>query len=193
MKKILILVALSGMLIPAVASAALDYNAVDASYSTTGYQNNETLTKLNIGFSKDISSNVYLQAYYGHGYQTSDTSFDIRIDSISGGAGYHTPLKENVDGIAEGHITLGSAKWAGNTASANGYDIGAGIRAELGHKIEGTVMAIHASISDGTLTKTDTFLNARLGFNFLTGFQMTLGIDLLKADPTTSLGVRFFY
>jgi hypothetical protein len=193
MKKILILMVLSGMLIPALASAALDYNAVDASYATTGYQNNETLTTLNLGFSRSISNDFYLAASYGHGYQTTNTSYDIKTNSISAGAGYHTPLKDYADGIAEGHITLGSAKWAGNTASANGYDIGAGIRAELGHEIEGTVMAMHDSISDGTLTRTDTFLNVRLGFNFLTRFQMILGIDLFKADSTSSLGVRFFY
>jgi Outer membrane protein beta-barrel domain len=191
MKKILVAVVLSSMLIPAFASAELNYNSVDAGYSTTNYS--PSLTELNIGISKSISGNVYLGASYRAGSQPTYTSLgDRKVSSISVGAGYRTPLKDNVDAFVKGNILLGSVKLAGNSVSANGYDIGAGVRAQLIRKIEGTLAVVHTNTSSGALANTKTFFNAQLGFDFTQTIQLTAGLDF-KSDPTTSLGVRFFY
>lgn len=191
MKKILIAAILSGTLIPALALAELNYNAVDAGYSTTSYSS--VLTELDIGISKSISGNTYLGASYGTGSQPTNTALgDKKLSSISLSAGYHTPLIDNVDAIVKGRIVLGSIKLAGSSASANGYDIGAGVRAQFGHALEGTLAVVHANASNGTFTSNHTFLNAQFGFNFIPEFQMTAGMDF-KPDVTTSLGLRFFY
>jgi hypothetical protein len=115
-----------------------------------------------------------------------------KINSISLGAGYHTPLKDDIDAIAEGHIALGSARLAGTNASANGYDIGVGARALFPRGLEGTLTGIHAHTSNGASSNTDTYVHAQFGFNFLPKFQMTAGIDF-RSDMRTNLGVRFFY
>jgi len=195
MKRTLIVAGLSGMFIPALASAELNYDAVNVGYSTMRYSNgNQGLTELDVGFSKSYSKDVYLGASYGTASQTTYSGLGNKtVRSISLGAGYHTPLRDNVDLVVAGHIVLGSAKLAGSSTSANGYDIGAGVRTQFAHGLEGSLAAVHANRSNGTYTNTDTFLNAQFGFNFTSKIQMNAGIDLLGHDQTTSLGLRFYY
>lgn len=194
MKIILIVAALSGMLIPALASAELNYNAVDAGYATTSYGNGDpSLTELAIGYSESISEQAYLKAAFGIGSQSTYASSGARkVTSLAVGAGYHTPLKDNVDAIVQGNLVLGSSRLGGNRTSANGYDIGAGVRALFRSGLEGTLMVVHARTSNGILASSDTFLGARFGYNFTEGIQMYAGFDL-KADMTTRVGLRFFY
>lgn len=194
MKKILIVVALSGMLIPALASAELNYNAVDVGYSKTSYSNGDPdLTGFDVGISKSISSNVFLEASYGSGSQATNTTLgDITVSAISVGAGYHTPLKDNVDAIVTGDVLQGSVKLAGFSESVNGYAVGAGVRAMLTPEFEGILGVVYTSVSSGTVTSTDTSLNAKVGFNITPEFQLTAGMDF-ESDQTISFGVRFFY
>lgn len=193
MKKILIVSALSGMFIPALASAELNYNTFDIGYSATSYDYaSSNLSVLIVGASKSISGNVYLGASLGIGHQTVYTYNDNKVNSISTLAGYHFPLNDKADVIAEGGIVLGSAELAGKSTSANGYDFGAGIRALFIPGLEGTLALFHARTSNGMHSSTDTFVKAQFGFNFTPKFQMVAGIDL-KSDLTTYLGARFFY
>jgi hypothetical protein len=195
MKKILVVLALCGMLIPAPASAELDYNAVDIGHSTMSYSNSaQVQTELIVGISNSISKDVYLEAAYGAGSQSMGTSLGVKkkVGSLSVGAGYHTPLKSDVDAVAEGHIIQDSTKLAGTSTSVHGYDISAGIRALFIGGLEGTLAVVHASASNSTFSSTNTFLSAQFGFNLLPSFQMTSGIEF-KRNITTSLGVRFFY
>jgi hypothetical protein len=193
-KTIHLAVAMSGMFIPALASAELNYNAVDAGYSTTSYRSDiSALTELELGFSRSISGNAYLGASCGSSSQTMDTTLgDNKVHSISLSAGYHVPLMDNVDALANGHIIRGSAKLAGISTSTNGSDIGAGVRAQFIHGLEGTLEVVHASTSDGTISSTHTFIKTEVGYNILPKFQMTAGVDL-KPDHRSYLGVRFFY
>ncbi|MGA7749958.1 MAG: hypothetical protein WCA63_07390, partial [Gallionella sp.] len=149
--------------------------------------------ELNIAISKSISGNIYLGASYATGTQPTDTYLgDNNVNSITIGAGYHTPLKENADAMVKGDVILGSVKTGGNSTSENGFDIGAGIRAQLGKKFEGTLAIIHSSTSGGIFASTNTFVNAQLGFNFTTKIQMTADVDFTP-DRTSSLKLRYFY
>lgn len=193
MKIILIVAALSGMLMPATASAELDYNTVDVGYSTTSYSDSTlTRTELNFGYANSISENAYLQAAYRMGTLSTYGGSDRNLRSISVGAGYHTPLKDDVDALAQGNLVLGTSRSSGDSASANGYDIGAGVRALFRSGLEGTLMVVHASTSNGIHMNTDTFLGARFGYNFTAAIQMYAGIDL-RTELTSTMGLRFFY
>lgn len=195
MKRMLILAGLSGTLIPALASAELNYNAIDAGYSTTRYSNgNPNLTEIGIGFTRNYFERVYLGAYYGSAYQaTYAAQGENRVHKISLGAGYHKPLMNNVDVVVAGHIVFGTANWGGNSSSANGYDVGAGVRALFLHGIEGNLAVINASKSNGTYySNSYTYIGAQFGFYFTQLLEMTAGIDF-KKDQTTSLGLRFYY
>lgn len=198
MKKILIAVAIPGMLFPAFALAELNYNVVDVGHSDTSYIDGaQGLSELDLGFSKSISENTYLGIAYGAGSQSTYSgngvnTGDKKIRSISLSAGYHTPLKENADAIVKGHVVLGSAQFDGGSASANGYDIATGIRTQFAHAIEGALAIVHARTSNGTYASSDTFVSVQLGFNFIPQFQMTAGMDF-RSDLTTTFGLRFFY
>lgn len=194
MKFIQIVVALSGILIPALATAGLNYNSVDVGYSTTSYSNSASnLTQLNFSYTNSISAKAYYRASFGMGNQPTDSQpGSIKVRSISLGGGYHVPLKDNVDAVALGNLVLGSSRFAGNTTSANGYDFGAGIRALFRSGLEGTLMVLRARNSNGIRATTDTFLSANFGYSFIPEIQMYAGIDL-KADMATRLGLRFFF
>lgn len=194
MKKILIVAAFACLLIPALASAELNYNAVDVSYAATSYSNSAAnQTELGLGYSRSTSNEVYLMASYGAANQPASSTQGVKkLNSISVGAGYHTRLYDKTDAIAEGHLNYGSGKLAGTSTSAHGYDMGAGVRSLFGPTLEGTLKIVHASAVNGAFSKTNTFLRAQFGFNFLAELQMTASIDF-KPDTTSSLGVRFFY
>lgn len=196
MKGILIVAGLSGMLIPALASAELDYNAVTAGFTSTMNGNNAAnFTELSLGFTKSTSKNVYLGASYEAGRQPSTAIgvADKKVHSISLGAGFHTPLNDDVDAIVAGHIVQGSTITAGNNASANGYDIGAGVRAQFPNGLEGSITAVLASTSNGTYSTTDTYVNTQFGFDFTPEIQLYAGIDLFRDNQTMDFGMRFFF
>jgi hypothetical protein len=199
MKKILILMALSGMLMPALASAELNYNAVDAGYSTEVYKTGEPiLYQKNLGISKSVSGNVYLAASYEAGSQPGYShSGEKKTQSFLFGAGYHTPLldtlKTKVDALVRGNIVRGRAKIGEGSVRETGYDFGAGIRAQLAHGLECSLAGVHSYLSEGAYSYTNTFLDAQIGFNFTQKMQMKVGFDLLGHDQTVNVGLRFFY
>ena len=197
MKGILIVAGLSGMLIPALASAELDYNTVNAGFTTKTTKTNniaQSYTELSLGISKSIFKNIYLGASFESGRQPgTPTSGDKKVHSISLGAGFHTPLNDNVDVIAASHIVQGSDKIAGSSANANGYDIGAGIRAQTPYGLEESIVAVYDSISNDTYSSKDTYVNAQFGFDFTPEIQMYAGIDLFRDNQTINFGMRFFF
>jgi len=197
MKGILIVAGLSGMLIPALASAELNYNSVSAGFTTKTTKTNnieQNYSELSLGISKSVFKNIYLGASFESGTQPgTPTTGGKMVHSISLGAGFHTPLNDNVDVIVASHIVQGSDKIAGSSANANGYDIGAGIRAQTTYGLEGSIVAVYDSISNDTYSSKDTFINAQFGFDFTPKIQMYGGIDLFRDNQTIDLGLRFFY
>ncbi len=191
MKRILVVVALSAAFIPQLARAELNYSSVSAGYYIASYSPN--LTVLNIAVSKSIPGNFYLAASYASGSQvTNNYQSENHASAITMGAGYHTPLHENVDGVLKGHIILGSVNTGGNSTSANGFDIGAGIRAQLSDRFEGTLAVVHSDITGGLYASTDTFVNAQLGFNVTPNLQMAASVDF-RPTLVSGLSLRYFY
>lgn len=199
MKKVFIVASLSSMLIPAHAWAELNYNVIDINYLTTNYSNADpSLFQVNFGISKKIFRNMYFATSFGSATQEAySNSGSKKIKSISIGAGYYTPLydkpKTKVDMVVKGNIVAGTAKVAGSSFSANGYDIGTGVRAQFAHGLESSLSVIHARKSNGTYTDTNTFLNVQLGFNFTPKVQMAVGMDFHVHDQSMNMGMRFFF
>jgi hypothetical protein len=193
LNRILFAAALSGMSAPALASAELSYNSIDAGYSTTSFANGaRELTVLKAGISKSLPANLYLMASYGSGTQLVGAAGSRKEVSVSAGVGFHFPIKNNIDAIAEAHIAQTSAKLQGNSTNANGNEINAGIRWLFIPSLEGTLRAAHANISDGTSTSQETFVKTQIGYYLTRSFQMTAGMDFTH-NMTTSLGLRLFF
>jgi hypothetical protein len=195
MKGILIAAGIAGLLMPALASAELNYNSVNVGFTTI--MNNEytaNFTELSLGFSGSVSKRIFLGASYDSGskFSTSTSSYK-KVRSILLGAGFHTPLNDNTDIIATGHIGQGTDKISGSTESANVYDIGAGVRAEFPYGLEASVVAVYDSRSNDTYSSKDTFVNAQFGFDFTPEIQMYGGFDLWRDNQTVDFGLRFFY
>ncbi len=193
MKKFLIAALLSAVFIPAYARAELNYNSIDVGYATTSYSDGSpNLTELNIAYSDSLSDRVFYRAALAKSSQLNLTNQGYRrVLSITAGGGYHMPLKKDIDGVVQGNLTLGSASPSGGS-SASGYDLGAGVRAQFMKALEGSLLVVHASISNGIRATADTFLSARFGYNFIPELQMYAGLDL-KSDITTHMGLRFFF
>ncbi|MBI3480374.1 MAG: hypothetical protein HY016_08485 [Nitrosomonadales bacterium] len=194
MKNTLIATTLTILLLPSLASAELNYNAVHVNQATTTYRNGDKdLKELSIGISKSFSPRAYLQASFANARQATPWIYGDRIvSSVSLGAGYHSMLMEDTDAIVEAHATLGSSKWGGASESANGYDVGIGIRTVILPGLEGAVSWVQARTSNGPVASSDMFPRAQFGYSFLPQLQVTMGLDL-KPDETLRLGFRYFY
>jgi hypothetical protein len=193
MRRVLVTVAFFGLLIPAIASAEFNYNAVDVGYATTPSDIDNPYKELGVGISKSISGNTYLGGSFVFGKLNSKAGLgDTKVYSVSARAGYHQPLSDRADVIVEGRVVFGTSYQTGNSVSANGYDFGAGIRKLFIPGFEGTLGLFHAKKFNGTLSRIDTYLKAQLGFNFTPKYQLTAGIDF-KPDFTTYMGMRIYY
>jgi hypothetical protein len=197
MNKILIVAGLSGMLMPALASAELNYNIADVGFTSKISRATANFTELRVGVSKSVSKNLYLDASFQAGTQrTSVNANNNRLHTTSVGAGFHTPLpqlNDNADVIAAGHIFQGTDQVPGSAANAHGYDMGAGVRAQFPYGLEGDIVAIYYSTSNATYSSKDTYVNAQLGFDFTPNIQWYAGIDLWRSDQTLNFGIRVFY
>lgn len=193
MRRVLVTVAIFGLLTPALASAELNYNAVDVGYSITQSNVAPQYAEIGAGISKSISPNIYVGGSFVFGKQNSTPAVsDTKVYSVSARAGFHQPLNDHADVIVEGRAIVGTANQSGNGVSANGYDFGAGIRNLFVPGFEGTLGLFHAKTSTGTLSRVDTYIKAQFGFNFTPKYQLTAGADF-KSDVTTYMGLRIFY
>lgn len=203
MKKILITTALSVMLVPAVASAELNYNMVGASYAKTSESGFEDITGFGVGVSKSITSNVFLEGAYTTSSRPSGTTFgDVRVNGWDIAMGYHTPIQNDIDLIAAGHLLQSTAEFAGASYSANGYRLGVGLRVELTPEFEGKVLGTYTNVSSNSFTTTSTGMNMQLGFKVTPELQLFAGVTFDSHSPrygssystqTMGFGGRFYY
>lgn len=202
-KNMLRVTTLLGLFIPVIASAELNYDAIDIGYSKTSESGSADLNMLNFGISKGISSNVFLQGGYSTGSMASGTSFgDISASGWSVGGGFHTPIKTDVDLIVSANFGQSTASLAGISISGNGHGVGIGIRAAITPQLEGTLGGNYTSFSVNSSTTTSTGISGELGFNVTPQLQLVVGLDSDSNSPqagasystqTVSFGARFFY
>lgn len=203
MKRILIATTLLGLLIPAIASAELDYDSVEVSYALTSRSGRADATEYDMGASYGITKNVFVDGTAATGKQPSGTAFgDITGNAFEIGAGYHTPLQNNVDLIVTGHLIKGRSDYAGSTYSSNGYDIGVGVRAELAPQLEGILSVVHTSVSSNSFTTTSNGIQVQLGYKIVPQVELFAGLGSDSNSPETGssyntrtigFGGRFYY
>ena len=195
MKRMLIVAGLSGMLMPALASAELDYDAFSVGFRTkTTNVAGSDYTELSLGITKNVFKLFYLGASYATGTQPANTNSGSRVvHSTMLGAGFHFPLNEDIDIIVPGHVFQGTDMIAGSNANASGYDIGAGIRAQMPYGFESSAVAVYDNTSNDTYSNKDTYVNAQVGFDFTHEIQMYAGIDLFRDTKNIDFGLRVFY
>jgi opacity protein-like surface antigen len=203
MKKILLVIALAGMLIPTIASAELNYNSVGIDYSKTSQSGDADLSGIDIGISKSVYSNVFLTGSIFNGRQSSGTAQgDLSVYEFSEGVGYHAPIQYNIDFIVSGTLQQNRSKLAGTSANENGYALGVGIRAELSPKFEGEVSGDYFSMSSNSFTSTGTGIDVTLGFMVTPEFKLLADIGSKSNKPpfglsyntrTIDFGARFYF
>jgi opacity protein-like surface antigen len=203
MKKILIATTLAGLLFPAIASAELNYNVIEASYAQTSESGWPDVTEYDFNASYGITKNIYLDGTFATFSQPSGTAFgDFTGNAFALGAGYHTPLQKNVDLIVAGHLIHGTASFAGSSYSSNGYDIGVGVRAELTPELETILSVVHTSLTSNSFTTTSNGIQAQLGYKVTPQVELFAGLGFDSNSPdigssydtqTIGFGGRFYY
>jgi hypothetical protein len=193
MKRILVAAGLAGMLMPALASAELDYNIVEVgNTSKTNRGSKANFSEFILGISNSVTKNIFLGASFQFGIEPP-ASGNAKVNSTTLLAGFHTPFHETNDFVVVGHVSKGTDKIPGSSESANSYDVGAGVRSEFPHGLEGSILAYYSNTSNATYSSKDTYANAQFGFDFTPSIQMYGGIDLWRSDQTMFFGLRIFY
>jgi hypothetical protein len=203
MKKIILVTALSGLLVPAVAFAELSYDAASLGYAKTSESGSADLNELDLGIAKGIAKNVYVSGSYATGSQASGTpAGDVSINGYGIGLGYHTPINENADFILKGGFIHANLKLGSISASGNGYEVGVGFRAEMSPRLEGSAFATHTSVNANSSTTTGNGVDAELAFNITHEFQLFARIGTSTSNPdtgssytdnTVSFGLYYYY
>ena len=203
MKKIIITISALGLLIPAFASAELNYNAVQLGYAKTTESGQADLNEFDLGVSYSINKNFYIQGLFASGTQASGTpAGDVTFTGWDVGLGAHTPIGTNVDIVGIFDLVLAKAELGSISESGNGYAMSVGLRGEFTPQLEGTFFGHYSSVTANSSTTTATGVNAGLAYNFSPQIQLGVDIGSTSHSPdvgssysTETLGIvgRYFY
>lgn len=202
MKNIPLVIALSWLLLPAIASAEFNYTSIHAGYAITKLSGRADNKQYYLDGAYGILNNVFIEGNYTTANQPSGTSSgDFTDASYAVGAGYHTPLENKVDFIVAGYLNRDKKYLAGASSSSSGFSLDVGLRQELAPKLESLVSARHFIISRNSLTTTGNGIRAEIGFQASPEIEWFVRISSDSYKPqmgssynalTIDFGARFY-
>jgi len=153
---------MTAVLLAALPAAAMaealprDYTFVEGGYQYVDPKGGGHVDGGYLKGSYDFNSGLYA---FGSASRVSSGGFDL--DTYDAGVGYHYPVNARVD-------VLGEAAWVRERVKdfghADGYRLGAGVKAGLGRSVEGTVKANYYDGSD-LVAQWSGAVGARYAFN----------------------------
>lgn len=187
MNKIVSSLVLAGVLtgtMASVSAAKFSYNFVEVSVAKVDIDGaNNTY---GIGGSYDINSNVNLLGAFTTTDAGTIDGVDLDINSYQLGIGYHTPIAESTDAVANiSYVNLELEGSLGNaTASVDesGYGAGVGVRHMFSDQLEGDASVDYIDIND--FSDTSVSVGGRFHFNE----TISAGLGYTSGDEDTVSG-----
>lgn len=192
-------IALSTLLIPAIASAELSYNHVQLNHERISKNGIRDLSMSHFNTSKEIASHIYLDGKYGTGTQnTGSASGDASAKEWVIGAGYHTPIQTYADLVITAHFRQITTSASGASSIGKGRVLGIGARIAISPQFEGLISTTHTSSTAASVTNNAYRANAELGFRVTPQFQLIFGFatNAFRWESpvrAVDVGMRYFY
>jgi Outer membrane protein beta-barrel domain len=142
-----------------------------------------------IGGSLAMADNLYLVAAYSYG-KIDDSGIDVELDNADAGIGFHFPLNDRVDFIAEAAYA-----WAKvdvehfGSADDDGYMLRAGVRAMLTPEFELNGGGTYVDISGDDATAG----YVGVVYNFTPEFAVTGNISVGDDATSYGIGLRMYF
>lgn len=117
-------------------------------------------------------------------YSTADFDFDVELDQLAIGGGFHTPISDAVDFVANFSYVRLDASANGFSADDDGFGLTAGLRGMAADRLE---LAGFIDYVDLDQSGDDTSIRGEAWYSFTENFA--LGFTLGSGDDVTSYGI----
>ena len=190
------------MLRPAIFSALLAFSAsagaqgFDYDFFQVGYQR-VTLEQggfdvdgdgFGIDASFEITEQFFLTANYAIA-EFEEQGVEVDLDNLSAGIGWHTPLSNQLDFVANLSYEYIELSALGQSADESGFGLGAGLRYQATDALELNGGIGHVDYGDGD----DTTLNLRVLYGITDNIDVSVSGEW--GDDSSALGLsgRFYF
>lgn len=139
-----------------------------------------------IGGSFEIGEMWQVVANYG----MADLDFDVDFDQLSLGGGFHAPVTDNVDFVANFVYVRVEASAGGFDADDDGLGMSIGLRGFAADRLELAGFIDYVDLDD---SGDDTSIRGQAWYSFTREFA--LGFDLSSGDDVTTYGIgaRYYF
>ena len=163
------------------------YSYIGASYSRTDYDNyNANGDGFGVGVSIEIADQFHL---FG-AYQGADLDGSINADGWTAGVGFHTPISDAMDVVAEAaYVTTKLSLPGGPSVDDNGFAVGAGVRVAASDAIELDLDLNYVDTDSGN----NTSVGAGFLFNISDAFALGVSGDWDNDVTVWSLNGRLYF
>lgn len=182
MKSYLSLAALLALASPALADGP-SYNYLEAGFSQIDLDD-DIVDVDGDGFAIGGSFEVGDQLFVFVDYGSSDLDFDIDLDELMIGLGFHTPMSDNVDFVAKIAYASIEASAFGFSVDDDGFGASVGLRGMVSERVELEGSIDYVDFGDGG---DDTSVSAAGWYEFTDSFA--LGLQVGVGDDVTRYGI----
>lgn len=169
-------------------SASAAESGMSYTYASLGYLQGEALDEDFSGFDGNVRIALNDSFFLAGSYTLleSDDKFfgdEIDVTQYTLGAGFHTPIAENIDFVTSLSYAYFEAETSGFEADGDGYLVSAGVRAMPTEILELSASLNYADIED------DGEFGYGLGARLFTTPILSFGLSYESADDVDTLGI----
>lgn len=173
-----------------VLADGVSYNYVEGSYQRVEFDDDFGGNFDGDGFGIGGSFALNDQWHLFAGYGTADLDFDVDLDQLAVGGGFHMPISNAVDFVAEFSYVRFEASSGFASVDDDGFGLSVGARGMAADRLE---LAGWVDYIDLDQSGDDTSIRGEAWYNFTEIFA--LGFEISSGDDVTQYGIggRIFF
>jgi hypothetical protein len=173
---------------PAIADGP-SYNFIQANYQSVNLDFGSGFDVDGDGFGLGGSFEVGESMFVFASYATTGFDFDVDLNQLQAGLGYHTGITDNTDFYATLAYVAAEVEVPGDSADDSGYGAAIGVRGNVSELVELIGEVAYVDLGNGG----ETAVGGAIWFNFTDNFA--LGLSASAGDDVTSYGAgaRFYF
>ena len=160
------------------------YSYIEGNYERVEFDDDFTSDVDGDGFGIGGSFAINHQWHLFGNYSTADLDFGVDLDQLQLGGGFHTPLNDNVDFVAEFSYVRVDASTNFGSADDDGFGLSLGVRGLAADRLELAGWVDYVDLDD---SGDDTSIRGEAWYNFTQNFA--LGFTASAGDDVTQYGI----
>lgn len=162
----------------------VSYNYIEGSYERVEFDDDFSGDFDGDGFGIGGSFALNDQWHLFAGYSTADLDFDVDLDQLRLGGGFHMPISNNVDFVAEFSYVRLDASTSFGSVDDDGFGLSIGARGMAADRLELAGWLDYVELDD---SGDDTSIRGEAWYNFTETFA--LGFSASSGDDVTQYGI----